>query len=340
MAEGYNVALVGATGVVGEVFLDIFAQRGFPIKSFYPLASARSAGRRVYLDKKSYPVLDVSSFDFNQVQFAFFTAGAEVSAEYAPLAAQSGAIVIDNSSQFRYEADIPLIVPEVNAEQLQDFREHNIIANPNCSTIQLVVALKPIYDAVGISRINIATYQSVSGAGKKAIEELAGQTAQLLNGQEVTARVFPKQIAFNVLPHIDEFQDNGYTREEMKLVWETQKILADPDLLINPTAVRVPVFFGHSEAVHIETQRPISANEARLILEQAPGVIVVDDEDYPTCISHAASQDGVFVGRIRKDISHPNGLDLWIVSDNVRKGAALNAIQIAELIINRDGYLH
>ena len=232
------------------------------------------------------------------------------------------------------------MVPEVNPEAIKLYEATNIIANPNCSTIQMVVALKPIYDAVGIDRINVATYQAVSGAGKKLIEELAKQTADLLNGQEISSETFPKQIAFNVLPHIDDFQDNGYTREEMKMVWETQKIFGDPNVQVNPTAVRVPVFFGHSEALHIETSQPIERDEAVKLLNKAPGVIVVDNGDYPTAITHAASQDAVFVGRIRKDISHPNGLDLWVVSDNVRKGAALNAIQIAEMIINNGLTLH
>ena len=263
-----------------------------------------------------------------------------VSEHYVPIAAEAGCIVIDNTSCFRYQPDIPLVIPEVNPGALVNYRERNIIANPNCSTIQMLVALKPIYDAVGIYRINIATYQAVSGAGRQSIEELAKQTAELLNGQEITLSSFSKQMAFNVLPQIDTLQDNGYTREEMKMIWETQKIFNDDHIKVNPTAVRVPVFFGHSEALHIETNKPLSAEEAIVLLENAPGVTVVEDQDYPTPITHAASQDSVFVGRIRKDLSHPNGLDLWVVSDNVRKGAALNAIQIAEMITSNSLYLH
>lgn len=330
----YDVAVVGATGAVGEVILEILAERQFPVGKLYPLASERSAGKKVQFNQKMITVQDLAKFDFSKVQFAFFSAGATVSNTYAPIAAEAGCTVIDNTSRFRYESDIPLIVPEVNPMALQNYRERNIIANPNCSTAQMVVALKPIYDAVGIVRINVATYQAVSGAGTKAIEELAGQTASLLNGMAVKPVVFSKQIAFNVIPHIDVFQENGYTREEMKMVWETQKILGDDSIQVNPTAVRVPVFYGHSEAVHLETRQPISAADARELLREAPGIIVVDDGDYPTPVTHAAMKDPVFVGRIRNDISHPNGLNLWIVSDNIRKGAALNAVQIAELILN------
>ncbi len=340
MEKEYNVAVVGATGVVGEVFLELLAERNFPVKTLFPLASERSAGKTVMYADKPYSVLDIAEFDFSDIDIAFFTAGASVSADYATYAAETGCIVIDNTSHFRYEENVPLVIPEVNPKALEDFRETNIVSNPNCSTIQMLVALKPIYDAVGIDRINVATYQAVSGAGRKSIKELARQTAELLNAREITTDIFPKQMAFNVLPHIDEFQDNGYTREEMKMVWETQKILNDKNIKVNPTAVRVPVFFGHSEALHIETGQPIDREEAIDILNKAPGVIVVDNGDYPTAITHAAGQDGVFVGRVRKDISHPNGLDLWVVSDNVRKGGALNAIQIAEMIISKSFYLH
>lgn len=247
--------------------------------------------------------------------------------------------MIDNTSHFRYENDIPLIIPEVNADALKHYRFRNIIANPNCATIQLVIVLKPIYDAVGIARVNIATYQSVSGAGRRAIQELAEQVANILNGKSITPSVFPLQIAFNAIPHIDVFQKNGYTKEEMKIVWETQKIIGDPNLLVNPTAVRVPIFYGHSEAVHIETRKPISPEEARKHLSKTRGIVVIDKEQtYPTTISHATNADSVFVGRIRHDLSHPNGLNLWIVADNVRKGAALNAVQIAETLINKHFY--
>lgn len=337
MSAKFNVAIVGATGLVGETFFEVLKQRKFPVDNLYPLASERSVGNTVMFKNKPLLVENVQDFDFSQTHFAFFSAGAEVAAKYAPIAAEQGCIVIDNSSQFRYDNDIPLIVPEVNPEQIGNYRERNIIANPNCSTIQLVVALKPIYDAAGIKRVNVATYQSVSGAGKDAIEELLNQTKQLLNGMDIEPQVFPKRIAFNILPHIDSFQDNGYTREEMKMVLETRKILGDESILVNPTAVRVPVFYGHSEAVHIETDQPLDINEVRELLTQAPGIIVVDDNDYPT-LTNIGVEDAVFVGRIRQDISHPCGIDLWIVADNVRKGAALNAVQIAELIISSDAF--
>ena len=272
-------------------------------------------------------VEDLAEFDFSKVQIGLFSAGGSISAEYAPKAAAAGCVVIDNTSHFRYDDDIPLVVPEVNPEAVAQHTQRNIIANPNCSTIQMLVALKPIYDKVGIARINVATYQAVSGTGKEAIEELAGQTAQLLNGQSVDCEVYPKQIAFNVLPHLDVFLDNGYTKEEMKMVWETKKIFGDDEILVNPTCVRVPVFYGHSEAAHIEMKSPLSADEARALLKKAPGVKVIDerkDGGYPTAVTDAAGKDATFVGRIRDDISHNCGLDMWIVSDNVRKGAALN----------------
>jgi aspartate-semialdehyde dehydrogenase len=280
--------------------------------------------------------IDAATFDFARAQLGLFSAGGEVSAKYAPLAAAAGCVVIDNTSQFRYQADIPLVVPEVNPAAIAQYRQRGIIANPNCSTIQMLVALKPIYDAVGIERINVATYQSVSGAGRKAVEELAEQTAQLLNGKPVKPRVLSRQIAFNCVPHIDKFMDNGYTKEEMKMHWETQKIFADPAIRVNATAVRVPVFFGHSEVVNIETGRKISAVEARALLKKAPGVKVVDEHQpggYPTAVTEAANHDTVYVGRIRDDMSHERGLNLWIVADNIRKGAATNAVQIAEILV-------
>jgi aspartate-semialdehyde dehydrogenase len=334
MTVQYNVAVLGATGAVGETIIEILAERKFPINKLYPLASFRSEGVSVDYKKKKLSVIDVENFDFSKVQIGLFSAGASVSAKYAPIATQAGCVVIDNTSQFRYDQEVPLVVPEVNAHMISQYRNGNIIANPNCSTIQLVVALKPIYDAVGITRINIATYQSVSGAGKAGISELAEQTANLLNGYSIAPKVFPKQIAFNVIPHIDVFQENGYTKEEMKIVWETKKIFNDDNLLVNPTAVRVPVFYGHSEAVHIETNQKLSAGEARELLRNAPGIIVVDEaQDYPTAVTQGTLQDAVYVGRIREDISTANGLNLWIVADNVRKGAALNAVQIAEILL-------
>lgn len=335
----YDVAVVGATGAVGEALIAILEERNFPVGTLYPLASSRSAGQSVSFGGRSITVEDLSEFDFSKAQIALFSAGGAISAEYAPKAAAAGCVVIDNTSEFRYEADVPLVVPEVNPEAVAGYRARNIIANPNCSTIQMLVALKPIHDAVGIERINVATYQAVSGSGKQAIEELARQTADLLNARPVETSAYPKQIAFNVLPQIDVFTDNGYTREEMKMVWETQKILGDEGILVNPTAVRVPVFFGHGEAVHIETREKISAERARTLLNKAPGVEVLDehrDGGYPTPVTDSAHQDAVFVGRIREDISHPRGLDLWIVGDNVRKGAALNSVQIAEILIKGD----
>ncbi|CAA0118416.1 Aspartate-semialdehyde dehydrogenase 2 [Halioglobus japonicus] len=337
MSNEYDVAVVGATGAVGEVMISVLEERNFPVRNLYPLASSRSAGKSIQFRGKPVQVTDLAEFDFSKAQIGLFSAGGSISEKFAPIAAAAGCIVIDNTSHFRRDEDIPLIVPEVNIEALAGYTTRNIIANPNCSTIQMLVALKPIYDAVGIERINVATYQAVSGTGKEAIEELAGQTAKLLNGQEITAEVYPKQIAFNVLPHIDVFEDNGYTREEMKMVWETQKIFGDPGMLVNPTCVRVPVFFGHSEAVHIETVDKISAAQARALLEAAPGVTVVDehvDGGYPTAVTESAGKDAVFVGRIREDLSHPRGLNMWIVSDNVRKGAALNSVQIAESLVS------
>jgi len=336
MSKTYDVAVVGATGAVGETMISILEERNFPVGKVYALASERSAGKRIPFKGGSLVVEDLATFDFSKVQIGLFSPGASVSAEYAPKAAAAGCVVIDNTSQFRYDDDIPLVVPEVNPEKVAEYKNRGIIANPNCSTIQMLVALKPIYDAVGISRINVATYQAVSGTGKEAIEELATQTANLLNAKPVTPSVYPKQIAFNVLPQIDVFMDNGYTKEEMKMVWETRKILGDADILVNPTAVRVPVFFGHSEAVHIETKQKISAERVRELLASAPGVTLLDEREnggYPTAVTESSGNDDVFVGRIREDISHPTGIDLWVVSDNVRKGAALNSVQIAEVLV-------
>ena len=334
--SSYKVAMVGATGAVGETLLSILAQRDFPISELVPLASARSAGSKVEFAGKQITVQNLDDYDFNGVDIAFFSAGGSVSRVHAPRAAAAGAVVIDNTSEFRYQDDIPLVVPEVNPHAIAQYTVRGIIANPNCSTMQMLVALAPIHRAVGIERINVATYQSVSGAGRSGMEELGKQTAALLNFQDVETKKFPKQIAFNVIPHIDDFQANGYTKEEMKMVWETRKILGDAAIEVNPTAVRVPVFYGHAEAVHIETREKISAAQARALLEKAPGVSVVDRREaggYPTPVSDAAGKDAVSVGRIREDISHPRGLDLWIVADNIRKGAALNAVQIGEILI-------
>ncbi|OZB56844.1 MAG: aspartate-semialdehyde dehydrogenase [Halothiobacillus sp. 14-56-357] len=335
MSRVFDVAVVGATGAVGETMLEILAERKFPVGKVYALASERSVGKRVPFGDKMLLVEDLATFDFSKVQIGLFSPGASVSAIYAPKAAAAGCVVIDNTSQFRYDDDIPLVVPEVNPEAIAQYKNRGIIANPNCSTIQMLVALKPIYDAVGITRLNIATYQAVSGTGKEAIEELAGQTAALLRGDRKEPVVYPKTIAFNVLPQIDVFMDNGYTKEEMKMVWETRKIMGDNSIMVNPTAVRVPVFYGHSEALHIETREKITAADARALLEKAPGVKVVDerkDGGWPTAQGDAAGTDPVYVGRIREDISIERGLNLWVVSDNVRKGAALNSVQIAECL--------
>jgi aspartate-semialdehyde dehydrogenase len=303
----------------------------------YALASERSAGNTVNFGNKSLIVEDLATFDFSKVQIGLFSPGGEVSKVYAPIAAAAGCVVIDNTSEFRYVDDIPLVVPEVNPHDIAKYTNKGIIANPNCSTIQMLVALKPIHDAVGITRINVSTYQAVSGTGKPAMDELAKQTAELLNGRPVEAKVYPKRIAFNVLPHIDVFQENGYTKEEMKMVWETKKIMGDDSILVNPTAVRVPVFYGHSEAIHIETKEKITAEQATKLLSEFEGIVVVDsreDGGYPTAID-AAGTDPVYVGRIREDISHEKGLNLWVVADNVRKGAALNSIQIAEILVEK-----
>jgi len=337
MSKKFDVAVVGATGVVGETMLEILAERDFPVGKVYAVASSRSAGNAAMFKSHRLVIEDLAEFDFSKVQIGLFSPGASVSKEYAPKAVAAGCVVVDNTSQFRYDDDIPLVVPEVNAHAVAQYTNRGIIANPNCSTIQMVVALKPIYDVAGIERFNVCTYQAVSGTGREAVEELAAQTAQLLNAKPIEPRVYPEQIAFNVLPHIDAFQDNGYTKEEMKMVWETRKILEDESIQVNPTAVRVPVFFGHSEAVHLETREKITAEQARKALERAPGVVVLDergDGGYPTAVTMAAGNDPVYVGRIREDISHPRGLDLWVVSDNVRKGAALNSVQIAEILVS------
>jgi aspartate-semialdehyde dehydrogenase len=337
MSKKYDVCILGATGAVGDAMLAILEQRKFPVGKLYPLASSRSAGSTVTFHGEEITVLDVEGFDFSKAQIGLFSAGGSVSAIYAPIAAAAGCVVIDNTAQFRYDDDIPLVVPEVNPHAIAQYTNRGIIANPNCSTIQMLVALKPIHDAVGIERINVATYQAVSGTGKEAIDELADQTRALFNHQDVKVEVYPKRIAFNVLPQIDVFMDNGYTKEEMKMVWETRKIMEDDTIMVNPTTARVPVFYGHSEAVHIETRKKITADEARDLLEKAPGVQVMDKREpggYPTAIE-AAGQDATLVGRIREDISHPRGLDMWVVSDNVRKGAALNSVQIAEILIEK-----
>ena len=328
-----NVAIAGASGAVGEALIDILQERRFPVAELALLASTRSAGKRVQFNGKSVQIQRLDEFDFSNTQIGLFSAGGSVSAEFAPKAAAQGCIVVDNTSHFRNDDDIPLVVSEVNPECVADYAPRNIIANPNCSTIQMVVALKPIHDAVGITRINVATYQAVSGAGTSGIEELADQTAKLLNGKPIEPGAMPAQIAFNAIPQIDTFQDNGYTREEMKMAWETCKILQDDSIAVNATCVRIPVFYGHSEAVHIETREPISIEAAQELLANSPGLTLMGDHELATPVEHGAGTDPVFVSRLRKDISHPNGLNMWVVADNVRKGAALNSVQIAELLL-------
>ncbi len=336
MSRKVNVAVVGATGAVGEVMLSLLAERNFPFNNVHAVASSRSAGNKINFNNSELVIEDLETFDFNGIDVGLFSPGASVSEIYAPKAAQAGCVVIDNTSQFRYQDEIPLIVPEVNPHAIAGYKNKGIIANPNCSTIQMLVALKPIYDAVGIERINVCTYQSVSGTGKDGIDELAEQSAAIINGQSVKCDTYPKQLAFNVLPHIDAFQDNGYTKEEMKMVWETRKIFEDPNIKVNPTTVRVPVYYGHSEAVHIETRDKIQIDQVRSLLAAMPGVVVVDEHKpggYPTAVTEGEGTDPVYVGRIREDISHPRGINLWVVSDNLRKGAALNSVQIGEILV-------
>jgi aspartate-semialdehyde dehydrogenase len=339
MDRQFAVAVVGATGLVGEMMITVLEERAFPVSQLFPLASHRSLGHSVGFRGRSYPVGELEGFEFAQCDFALFSAGAAVSREHAPRAAAAGCIVIDNTSEFRYQESVPLVVPEVNPQALADFGTSGIVANPNCSTIQLVVALKPLHDEAHLERVDVATYQSVSGAGREAVEELARQSIAALSGKgPAPTHGGSKPIAFNCVPHIDAFQDNGYTREEMKIVWETRRIFGEPLLRVNATAVRVPVFYGHSEVVHIETARPLTERRARELLENAPGVTVLDERrpgGYPTAATEAANRDTVYVGRIREDLAPDRGLNLWIVADNVRKGAATNSVQIAEALVRR-----
>jgi aspartate-semialdehyde dehydrogenase len=339
MDRQFAVAVVGATGLVGEMMITVLEERAFPVSQLFPLASHRSLGHSVGFRGRSYPVGELQGFEFAQCDFALFSAGAAVSREHAPRAAAAGCIVIDNTSEFRYQESVPLVVPEVNPQALADFGTSGIVANPNCSTIQLVVALKPLHDEAHLERVDVATYQSVSGAGREAVEELARQSIAALSGKgPAPTHGGSKPIAFNCVPHIDAFQDNGYTREEMKIVWETRRIFGEPLLRVNATAVRVPVFYGHSEVVHIETARPLTERRARELLENAPGVTVLDERrpgGYPTAATEAANRDTVYVGRIREDLAPDRGLNLWIVADNVRKGAATNSVQIAEALVRR-----
>ena len=334
--DGYVVAVVGATGEVGKTMLEILAERDFPVAELIPLASSRSAGKQVEFKGREYVVKDLESFDPAGVDIALFSAGGGTSKQHAPRFAEAGCYVVDNSSAWRMHEDVALVVPEVNAHALEMARRNRIIANPNCSTIQMVVALKPLHDAVPIRRVVVSTYQAVSGAGAKAIEELARQTGDLLNAKTPEVNVLPARIAFNVIPHIDVFLDDGYTKEERKMIEETRKIM-EADIFVTATTVRVPVFYGHSESVNVTFDGPMDAARARELLAEAEGVCVVDDpagEDYPTPME-AAGTDPVWVGRIRNDHSSPNSLHLWVVADNVRKGAALNAVQIAEILIRQ-----
>ena len=331
----YNCAVVGATGAVGNEMIKVLEQRRFPAAELRLLASERSLGKSLSYEGREIPVLVLTEESFAGIDIGLFSAGGAISERFAPAAVRAGCVVIDNTNAFRMEPDVPLVVPEVNPEAIGRYKDRGIIANPNCSTIQMVVALKPIHDAVRIKRIVVSTYQAVSGTGKKAIEELAAQTRALISGREAEVNVYPHRIAFNCLPQIDAFLDNGYTREEMKMVRETRKIFNDPEIAVTATTVRVPVFYGHSESVNIETEQKITAAECRELLSRAPGIRVVDDPGqrcYPMAID-AAGRDETLVGRIREDESIANGINLWVVSDNLRKGAALNAVQIAEVLI-------
>ena len=334
---GYKVAVAGATGNVGRELLQILAERKFPADAVYALASPKSVGREVsFGENRVLKVQDLAAFDFEGVDFALFSPGAKVSAEHAPRAAAAGCVVIDNTSRFRMEPDVPLVVPEVNPAALNRHTKRNIVANPNCSTIQMVVALKPLHDLARIRRVVVATYQSVSGGGKAAMDELFNQTRGIYVNDPVVREMFTKQIAFNAIPHIDVFMDDGSTKEEWKMAVETRKILG-PDIAVHATCVRVPVFIGHAEAVNVEFENPVGEREARAALRKAPGVVVIDhraDEGYVTPVE-CAGEDAVYVSRIRKDSTVENGLSMWVVSDNLRKGAALNAVQIAEALVRR-----
>jgi len=329
----YNVAIVGATGAVGSQMIEVLEERKFPVERLYPLASSRSASGAVSFRGQEVPVQVLTQDSFAGIDLALFSAGSDISKEFAPIAVQKGAIVIDNSAAWRMDPQVPLVVPEVNPHDLS--RHQGLIANPNCSTIQMVVALKPLHDQVRIKRVVVTTFQSVSGTGREAMDELLDQSKALLNFQSPQPTVYPHRIAFNCLPHIDEFLASGYTKEEMKLVHETRKIMGDNSIQITATTVRVPVYIGHSESVNIETERTLTANEARALLSAAPGVVVYDDPAHGLYLMpmDVVGKDEVYVGRIREDESIPNGLNLWIVADNLKKGAALNAVQIAELLV-------
>ena len=337
MSEKLNIAVVGATGAVGEAMLSILAEYGFRDAKVHALASERSLGKTVDFGNRCLAVEVLDDFDFAGCDFALFSAGGGISLEHAPRAAAAGCTVIDNTSAFRLDPEIPLVVPEINGDLLENLEPGSIIANPNCSTIQMLIAIAPIHAIAGLDRVNVATYQSVSGAGSEGMEELARQTMDRLSFKDVKPSVFAQPIAFNAIPVIDTMQDNDYTREEMKLHWETCKILRDDSIGVNATAVRIPVFYGHSEAVHLETSRDISMEDVREAMHKAPGLVLVDDTDpkaQVTAVTHAAGKDEVFVSRLRRDFSHPRGINLWVVGDNVRKGAALNAVQILKMMVS------
>ena len=336
MSKKYNIAVVGATGVVGQMIVKILMEREFPINNLHLLASKKSDGKKINIGGKDFEVKVLEGFDFKNIDIAIFSAGSDISENYASVATKNNTIVIDNTSYFRYEENIPLIVPEVNSDKISQYKETGIIANPNCSTIQMLVAIKPIHDICKIKRINVCTYQAVSGTGNSAINELKDQIHAYVNNKKLVNNVYSKQIAFNVIPHIDKFMENGYTKEEMKMIWETKKIL-DSNIEVNPTAVRVPVFFGHSEAVHLELEKKISADKVKNILAaENSGVILIDehkDGGYPCAANECEDSNNVYVGRVREDISSDYGINMWVVSNNIRKGAAYNSVQIAEILI-------
>lgn len=336
MSKLLDVAVVGASGAAGQLIVELLEARSFPVGKLFVLAEEDLAGGRVEFQNKQLVIRDVARFDFSQVQLAFFAASEDVSKSFAPQAAASGCVVIDRSPAFRNDPQVPLVVPEVNPDAIADYKQRNIIASPSCMSIQMAVALNPIYARAGINRINVATYQAVSGSGEAGSEELASQTAALLNFRDIKPKTYNKQIAFNVIPHIDAFEANGYTREEMKIISELQKVFADNQLQVNPTAVRVPVFIGHSAVVHLETRDKLDRDQAVQLLKKAKSVKVIDTQQpggYPTPVTEAAGNDSVYVGRVREDVSHPHGLDLWLTTDNLRKGAGLNSVQIAEILV-------
>ena len=333
MIKEVDIAIIGATTSVGETLLEILEERKFPVGQIFLLDSEASSGARLEFSGYALKIGDIASFDFSRVQLAFFVSTEEISKEYAEKAASEGCMVIDRTPAFRNDKDVPLIIPEVNEATLEGIGKGKIVSSPSCNSIQMLMALKPIYDAFGIKRINISTYQSVSGLGKSASEELASQTAALLNFRDVKCKTFPKQIAFNVLPQVGDLLDNGYTDEEMKLVHETQKVLNDDSIMVNATAVRVPVFIGHAASINIETKEKISASKVNELLSQASGIELTNQSEWPTPVTEAAGKDLVYVGRVREDISSENAINLWVVADNMRKGGATNAVQIAEILV-------